>query len=234
MIIWEIIVKYRTTCKYLLVFAAVLFVYYFPLIINNGKISEVTSKNGTIQLWRPGININKTTVDINMFSTRRLLTYFPKGRLGNLLFEYSSTFCLARLSNRELVLANDNSLRIAFPNIKATWLDKKDMKNLKFEVIREAGTAAYNRQIVAKTLKKRPSFLGINAYLQSWKYFKACEGDLRSMLAPPTELTPLIEAVIRAEMGSTMSSTGQKIGSVTCVHVRKGDFAKVKHVRIVI
>ncbi|XP_071098373.1 galactoside alpha-(1,2)-fucosyltransferase 2-like [Haliotis cracherodii] len=95
------------------------------------------------------------------------------GRLGNTMFEYASTYALARATNKSLYIARSNALNRLFP---------LDSETVTFQGCGgwqpvSAPCCLYDPQLATRLDSRTCQSVG--GYLQSWKFFHPVEESIR-------------------------------------------------------
>ena len=137
-----------------------------------------------------------------------LVTAQPKGRLGNLLFEYASLLGIAHRNGRTAVYPKKSGLAHYF---YVTHI--ADVRSMGFQVVEEKNFASYDprfERLPEENVK-------VGAFLQSWKYFHTIRHTVRKELTFKQEVKDDAARLLRAHSEQIGNRT--RIG----IHVRRGD-----------
>ena len=159
-----------------------------PLIRN---ISPVTVKNDAVKLHFSGYSTRQLqentshpsgTISVagnraNKITQLKIYTS-PIGRIGNRLFQIASTYGIARMLNRKLVISSDalNTEIVNIFNINESIETIPHHTHL----VMEKGYGTFDPSVY-NHLPKRD--VRIALYLQSWKYFWHCKTDIKGMFS---------------------------------------------------
>ena len=118
------------------------------------------------------------------------------GRLGNVLFQYASVYCIAKQSNL-LPLFSIGGGEVSFlrdARSITSWAMFDQMP--KPVVLRqERYCCSYDDEFENLSSEKNYTVRG---YFQSWKYFEPCKEDVKRMLVFKDEFVAQAEAAVRA------------------------------------
>jgi len=146
------------------------------------------------------------------------------GRLGNQLFQFASTYGIARKLGYEVCFPIENIttpvterfadgkvLDIVFDVPKAFNIPNKYLASL--DTIKVRGVVCENSFHFDEKMFSAPDDSEITGYLQSERYFKHVEQELREILTFKPEVIEKAEALFPKISGSTVS-----------IHIRRGDY----------
>lgn len=134
--------------------------------------------------------------------------------LGNHMFQYASTLGIAH--ERNAIACGDvhSQLKTIF---KGPWI-KPCPKNVKFIPVVERGFGLYDENLVTNGA---PS-ISVGTYLQSWKYFKNINDNIRRIFAFKDKFSP----------DSWISEHRKNDTTLVAMHLRFGDHVKYKYIRL--
>lgn len=181
-------------------------------------------------------NLGLSLRDVLQDTELRLLLHTYEGRLGNHMFQFASTYALAKSTSRTLVLTSDNILLIIFPEVQRHALVVNDIteRNMIYgdhpnlSVINETrGAYVYDEKFKVELEKETPH-VRLRGYLQSWKYFENFKNDVKSFFRiSPTfqykakkRLRAISTQYLRNHPWLNPNASLTFIG----VHIRRGDF----------
>lgn len=167
---------------------------------------------------------SSSDVGLEVNTTKKLLCHTFKGRLGNELFQYSSTMGLALTLNRTPVFLGGKYLPTV---LKTFFVPQANFTQLRLRCARaraavEASPSRYDERLTR--LNSRYDFK-IVQYLASYRYFEKHEAHIRKALT--------FSGAIRNKSEQFVRHLRQKYNSSTTFvgfHLRRGDTAS-KHMR---
>ena len=108
------------------------------------------------------------------------LLWDHRGRLGNNIFEYASSYCIAIHSNHIPTISNDSRLLNLFKGIKAVKISRKFRRQNLTDAttVHEKGYAIHNSNLTTE-IRYISSPVRTDGYLQSHKYFSKCNTDIK-------------------------------------------------------
>ena len=181
--------------------------------------------------WYAALLTAKSTLSPSTNPNRRPVLYHKPtgGRFGNILFEFASTYGLARTTNHD-------------PGFSAGFLKHlKTVFNLSLKPVEiPRGIKVINERFFGRFFPKRiPGSLGnktniaVNGFLQVRQYFMAYEKDLRRMLTIKPALIEKAQGMLNKtireyfleEDNSTKEGLSEFVSNATyvAIHVRVGD-----------
>ncbi|XP_076438638.1 galactoside alpha-(1,2)-fucosyltransferase 2-like [Babylonia areolata] len=190
-----------------------------PFQKNERAISSSSKAEGRSELSTYEQNPNgKTQSD-----TYYLIRGFT-GRLGNVLFEFASAFCIAKLNNLTLVVRDVKPLRdLRYQGIRADAVLWEQLRALPLKAHSAATCCAFDSRIM--TLKPPTSHHSLHGYLQSWKYFQPCEAEVRRVTLFNDNVTDRALTIVRDLRNKFPQRT------LVGVHVRTGDYLHARSIR---
>ncbi|XP_063415480.1 galactoside 2-alpha-L-fucosyltransferase SEC1-like [Mytilus trossulus] len=149
--------------------------------------------------------------------------YF-RGRLGNLMFIYASVYGIAKSKGMVLVVDTSDIINTVFPNLNALAVDSAFYFCNSTKLVYERRACAYDIDTTQFNNRKNTT---LKAYLQSWKYFKNVEKEIRRQFVFKQEVQDKAQAIINNYtreyiQNRNITNTLQIIG----VHIRRGDYLK--------
>ncbi|CAC5413513.1 FUT1_2 [Mytilus coruscus] len=160
-------------------------------------------------------------------NNRYLCPYF-RGGLGNHMFMYASLYGIAKKKNMTLVINEQDTINTVFK------LNVLKLKNVKYiceqaVLVKEKRPCAYDLE----TFNFDPSTpVKLKGYLQSWKYFKHFEKELRKQFVFKEEVKQKAKDVIEKY---TKEFTRNKANSenlkIIGVHIRRGDYLTTHNIK---
>lgn len=146
-----------------------------------------------------------------------------EGRLGNQMFQYASLYGIAYTNNKTLVIGEGDEISDVFPHLTVTRLKDMSVCEVAFPWI-EIEPCLYD-----KDATKLPPGINIihESFLQSWKYFKDFEFEIREqfVFSDDTEqkCKKAVNDAVRNWAGSRSELTTL---FVIGVHIRREDLLK--------
>lgn len=153
----------------------------------------------------------------------RLCVYF-RGGLGNNMFQYASTYGIARTRNMSVGITPASIMFNTF-NISSQYLIGKQFCNAAEKVV-ERRPCAYDRGAVLFLKRNKVNYIH-KSYLQSWKYFQNVEDDIRQQFVFMEDIQNKASALIRTLTKPFASENLTVVG----VHIRRGDYKLEKNVK---
>lgn len=95
------------------------------------------------------------------------------GGLGNQMFEYASSYGIAKTKQMTLIMAKGENLWNVFPSLKAV---RTEHICYEYRIHREKRACAFDQETVDFPASDN---VQLNGYLQSWKYFSHVENEIR-------------------------------------------------------
>ncbi|KAL8598421.1 hypothetical protein ACOMHN_032698 [Nucella lapillus] len=152
-----------------------------------------------------------------MNSDQRYLIRGFTGRLGNVLFQLASALCIAKLNNLKLVVKDVLQLQsLRYQGVKLKDEYWKQLRRLPVKGHTAKTCCGFDPNAMIMTPNNTNHIL--HGYFQSWKYFKACQPEVRQAIRFKQSITQ------RAT--STVTDLRKKHPKQTLVgvHVRMGDY----------
>jgi galactoside 2-L-fucosyltransferase 1/2 len=155
----------------------------------------------------------------NYTNVKSILCPFSGGRLGNHMFEYASSYTLARNKNMSLGLPADSELYKYFHISVAPLTELQYNKRC---------SSAMN--VRAKFIRKHETFvfptgkdIMLRAFLQTWTYFINFRGEIRRQFEFADDIRLNASVIVNNLMRSTYN-TDRKNVTLVGIHVRRGDY----------
>ncbi|XP_071125822.1 galactoside 2-alpha-L-fucosyltransferase SEC1-like isoform X3 [Mytilus edulis] len=176
-------------------------------------------------------NIYGLTYNSNMLlgnvSNRYLCPYF-RGGLGNHMFMYSSLYGISKIKHMTLVIDEKDTINTVFK------LNVLILNNAKYiceqaVLVNEKRPCAYDLE----TFNFDPSKpVKLKGYLQSWKYFKHVEKELRKQFIFKEEVNQKAQEVIEkyTKMFTSNKTNSEKL-KIIGVHIRRGDYLTAHNIK---
>ncbi|XP_062606816.1 galactoside alpha-(1,2)-fucosyltransferase 2-like, partial [Saccostrea cucullata] len=153
----------------------------------------------------------------------RLCAYF-RGGLGNNMFQYASTYGIARARNMTIGITPTSLMFNTF-NISTRFLIGKQFCDTAEKVV-ERKPCAYDKGSVHFYRKNNLNYIH-KSYLQSWKYFQDVEREIREQFVFMEDVQhkarTLIETLTKPFSSNNLTTVG--------VHIRRGDYKLDKNVK---
>ena len=174
-------------------------------------------------------NSNSQLSTVIKVRPRALLCPYEGGRLGNMLFNFASTYCIAKKMDRKLVLPAKYKL---YNDFKLTPVP---VSNFQYYQLCSTTKNKNIRRINIKTATKyvNISLPGDNdvilyGYFQSWRFFDECKEDIRKQLTFKDEhlYRKAEDRLKRAAQKLKGEKILEKYVTIVGIHVRRGDFRK--------
>ena len=154
------------------------------------------------------------------------------GRLGNILFEYSTSYCMAKKTRHVVLITQGSKLLQLFSNITAIVVSDTYSSNSVYPHVNEERPAKFSEHMETKL--QYYGSVKLHGYLQSWKYLKGCTDDLRQQLTIRDEISSASQALLiklteelqRSDRNGTNVSPTSSSFVYIGIHVRKGDMDK--------
>ncbi|CAC5380548.1 FUT1_2 [Mytilus coruscus] len=140
------------------------------------------------------------------------------------MFIYSSVYGIAKSKGMVLVVDTYDHIKTVFPNLHALSINSAFEFCYSSRVVYEKRACAYDIETVQFDNRKNTT---LKAYLQSWKYFKEVEKEIRRQFVFKQKVQDKAQAIINNYTNeyiqhSNVSNNLQIIG----VHIRRGDYLK--------
>lgn len=177
-------------------------------ILNSTKsVEAIISKKG---------NTNNSTD-----KSRYLCARFDIGRLGNILFIYASAYGIATKTDLTFAIEKTNVLRDIFPNLKAKVISESSpiCKTVYWKHERQPNTFDDSVYVFPNDRN-----IHLNAYLQSWYYFRNVMSDIRKQYKFKDEIMSNASQRLQAAINS-LKFKGMVVNEaeIVGIHVRRGD-----------
>ena len=186
----------------------------------------MTLNNSTSALI-PNTTSVPTTVDVTnkKLHTKDVSILCPhfNGGLGNMMFQFASTFGIAMSKNMSVVINKGSELNKIFKLMVDVRTDTSACDKLKYRF--ESKACAYD-ETLSKFNRTRGFRLG--SYLQSWKYFYEFGKELRKQYAFQDTVTKMANKSIDATLQKFNVTTRTDI-TLVGVHIRRGDMVNNAH-----
>ena len=191
----------------------------YPSNTNNGKLRpEIRNEveTGNENEVKPGNDKEAGN------SIKNLIVFMPsRGRLGNLLFQYSATIGIANYTNRKAVFDKEMlSLTNIFPQLKVNVVNKppKSWKKITERAVWDFDEKFFNLPMENVT---------IDGYVSSFRYFeKLLPWFYRDVLAQfDRVLLTKAEHFLQNVKEQYEARNNGTVPKTVCVHVRRGDKA---------
>lgn len=153
----------------------------------------------------------------------RLCVYF-RGGLGNNMFQYASTYGIARARNMTVGITPASELFNTF-NISSQFLIGKQFCDTAEKVV-ERKPCAYDRGSVHFIRKEKVNYIH-KSYLQSWKYFEDVEDEVREQFVFMGDVQDKAHELIK----SLTKPFASKNLTIIAVHIRRGDYKNERNVK---
>jgi galactoside 2-L-fucosyltransferase 1/2 len=150
-----------------------------------------------------------------------MLCPFSDGRMGNQMFEYASSYALARNKKMSFGLPASSELFKYFH----LYVDQLS----KFQYSKRCISA---KTVYAKYLRKYETFvfptgkdIMFRAYLQTWTYFINCTGDIRQQFEFTDNIKHKASVILKNLLISKYYSDRRNV-TLVGIHVRRGDYVE--------
>lgn len=153
----------------------------------------------------------------------RLCVYF-RGGLGNHMFQYASTYGIARARNMTVGITPASELFNTF-NISSQFLIGKQFCDTAEKVV-ERKPCAYDKGSVHFIRKEKVNYIH-KSYLQSWKYFEDVEDEVREQFVFMGDVQDKAHELIKSLTKPFVS----KNLTIIAVHIRRGDYKNERNVK---
>ena len=129
---------------------------------------------------------NQLKIEGNSHATYLLWDHW--GRLGNNMFEYASSYCIAKHSHLIPTIINSSKLFKVFQNITAEDISVEFQRQILMDIEdrHEKGYAIYTANIAQ--IENTSRSVHLHGYLQSYKYFSKCYDDIKLQFTLTDEL----------------------------------------------
>ena len=110
------------------------------------------------------------------------------GRFGNNMFEYASSYCIAKQCHLIPTIINSSRLLKVFQNITAEGISVEFQRQILMDIEdrHEKGYAVYSPNIAQ--IENTSSPVHLSGYLQSYKYFSKCYDDIKQQFTLTDDL----------------------------------------------
>lgn len=191
---------------------------YFTYNLNKFKIltpEYCWSKFMVVPMEKYIIALDK---DHNFYrSSEKFITCNYLGRLGNILFQISTVFAIAKQTNRVPCFSilhkneNKNNVEISYRNNLLKNIRRIDTDNIEWQNIHETH---FNYQEIC--IQDDENNIKLNGFFQSYKYFDSIKEDIRNLLYLKSKKADLVLKNIHSLFNDNTVS----------IHVRRGDYLK--------
>ncbi|XP_076438614.1 galactoside alpha-(1,2)-fucosyltransferase 1-like [Babylonia areolata] len=104
------------------------------------------------------------------------------GRLGNVLFELASAFCIAKLNNRTLIVDDSEKMHdLRYQGIRVSQKTKKQLLTQLKPLQRIGAGTCCGFEPKVMTLEPDCHHI-LGGFLQSWKYFEPCKAEVKRVV----------------------------------------------------
>ncbi|XP_050407470.1 galactoside alpha-(1,2)-fucosyltransferase 2 isoform X2 [Patella vulgata] len=158
---------------------------------------------------------NKTT---NLNHTNVVCPKFTGG-LGNNLFQYAAAYGLARRLNADVVLTPNTNIYQLFQPVARISTDPNVCSKVK--IIKEKQALAFDESFFNLSPGRDYKFIH---YLQSWKYFKHVEAELRHQFIFRGDVIARARSQIANKLERFNVSSKMKPNVLVNIHVRRGNY----------
>ena len=152
------------------------------------------------------------------------------GRLGNLLFEFASSFGIAYSKGMKAVVLMKSVVNTIFELKNNQWLailkDKSVCKGAK--VRQETINSAFDAKLVNFT--PDASYRIIN-YLQSWRYFNSSIPELKKQLVFRANIQRKVEQNVKKILSAFKIKSKSEV-TLIGVHIRRGDMTGDHYIKV--
>lgn len=185
--------------------------------------SLLPSSGNSLTIKSSHYSSTKTSAGMEDGGRGRLLCCTLMGRLGNEMYQYASVLGIAYRTSRIPVLLSGQHLRTSLkqPPPGDSQKDYVDRCRMSFNIV-EKSCCFYDPRLVNLDADKDYK---IGLYLQSWKYFRNYEDQIRQAMTFNADVTSAANETV-----SALRAKGRKF--LVGVHVRRGDYLLKKHVEM--
>ncbi|XP_052070475.1 galactoside alpha-(1,2)-fucosyltransferase 2-like isoform X2 [Mytilus californianus] len=141
-----------------------------------------------------------------------------QGGLGNRLFQFSTTFAVARTKQMELIVPSDTEIRKVFV-INVTSKNRPKGLCKGFRKVLDKASPTYNKSLLNFSSEDN---IQLGYGLQSWKYFHMYDKELRRQLTFQKHIQNTAEQTI-GKILQRRKITSRKSITLVGVHIRRGD-----------
>ncbi|XP_050407426.1 galactoside alpha-(1,2)-fucosyltransferase 2 isoform X1 [Patella vulgata] len=141
------------------------------------------------------------------------------GGLGNNLFQYAAAYGLARRLNADVVLTPNTNIYQFFQPVARISTDPNVCSKVK--IITERHAAAFDESFFNLSPGSDYKFIH---YLQSWKYFKHVEAELRHQFIFRGDVIARARSQIANKLERFNVSSKMKPNVLVNIHVRRGNY----------
>lgn len=154
-------------------------------------------------------------------------------RLGNLMFEFASTYGIARKTGKRVHLGESNPVLSAFPKLREVALVTRSRNDsASWHTLVDNQNCAYLRWLEDAAFM--PCNVSLSGYMQSFKYFVEFSDEVRKLLRFNGSIQQSTDALMKASREKAQAAfaaqkaTIAKAENITelfwiAVHVRRGD-----------
>ncbi|XP_021356720.1 uncharacterized protein LOC110452484 [Mizuhopecten yessoensis] len=146
------------------------------------------------------------------------------GRLGNTMFQYASSYGIAKEVQRELVLPVDDRLWKYF-HITAKAVYNRTFTCERWKHERIDFTGIWEKHIYEK-VKRSPENVMLRHYFQSWKFFEKYKKEIKLEFSLKDSIKNSANKIIR-DTAITFYPIGTAVTFIG-VHVRRGDYLRIR------
>lgn len=148
------------------------------------------------------------------------------GRLGNWMFQFASTFGVAKRNGYLFTLSRTNTLRKIFKGINVA--DNVALE--KERIVMQENTSA-DPKIMSLSGSRN---IQLCCYLQSWRYFEGYEEEVREQFTFNDSIIQKVQGILNqfkaAYWQQTVEKSMQNSTTFIGIHVRRGDYLEIsKH-----
>ena len=162
----------------------------------------------------------------NLDLNKRYVKHRMMGRLGNIMFQLASCYCVAQRYNFSLIFSYRKGVEdLAYLKTKSvTVLSLKKYKTLHGALVPtkrawEKACCTFNSQVLA--LSPNTSY-GMRGYMQSWKYFEPCKASIPRVVAFGEDVTLQAESTVQTLRANYPNRT------LVGIHIRMEDQTRMR------
>ncbi|XP_076436926.1 galactoside alpha-(1,2)-fucosyltransferase 1-like [Babylonia areolata] len=158
---------------------------------------------------------------------RRYLLFNFRGRLGNVLFQLSSTLCIALLNNLTLIVPDVEGIRnLQYSGRRVPLASWSGLSMSIPDVVHHSLTLGGTFDPSFMALEPRDCSHSLSGHFQSWRYFQPCQAEVR-------RATRFKDHVV-TEAVQIVTDLRKRLPRRTLVgvHVRRGDYLLPRQVEM--
>ena len=144
-----------------------------PVVLGHDVIPAETLTSSNNDVYSPEINQS------DVAERKNFIGHILIGRLGNVLFQYASLYCVAKLNHLQPFFYFTEETDVNFFRNPGSSVAKSMLMQASQKVIHERYCCSFDQKFFRLSPDRNYTAFG---YFQSWKYFEPCKEELEEVL----------------------------------------------------